>query len=98
MPKRIQLRRVKGWRKPLDAITVARPTAWGNPFRVGGTVDRVKATDRFREWLYDPQLLPLKNWRDLEPDKRVWAPGKPRWNVSPMSLVNSNLRPAAPPR
>lgn len=34
-PKRIQLRRAKGWRKPDGAVTVARPTRWGNPFRVG---------------------------------------------------------------
>ena len=35
MPKRIQLRRTKGWRKPEGAVVVARPTKWGNPFRVG---------------------------------------------------------------
>jgi len=33
-PKRIQLRRTKGWRKPEGAIVVARPGPWGNPFRV----------------------------------------------------------------
>lgn len=30
-PVRIQLRRVKGWRKPTGAVVVARPTRWGNP-------------------------------------------------------------------
>lgn len=35
MPKRIQLRRTKGWRKPDGAIVVSRPSKWGNPFRVG---------------------------------------------------------------
>ena len=34
-PRRIQLRRTKGWRKPPGAIIVARPTRWGNPFVVG---------------------------------------------------------------
>lgn len=34
-PKRIQLRRTKGWRKPEDAVSVARPTKWGNRFKVG---------------------------------------------------------------
>ena len=34
-PQRIQLRRAKGWRKPEGAIVVARPSKWGNPFRVG---------------------------------------------------------------
>lgn len=36
MPSRIQLRRTKGWAKPADAIVVARPTRWGNPFPVDG--------------------------------------------------------------
>jgi hypothetical protein len=35
MPARVQLRRTKGWRKPDGAVVVARPTKWGNPFRVG---------------------------------------------------------------
>lgn len=35
MPQRIQLSRRRGWRKPDDAVTVARPSEWGNPFRVG---------------------------------------------------------------
>lgn len=34
MPERIQLKRTKGWRKPEGAINVARPTKWGNPYRV----------------------------------------------------------------
>jgi len=29
------LRRTKGWRKPEGAIVVARPSRWGNPFKVG---------------------------------------------------------------
>jgi Domain of unknown function (DUF4326) len=35
MPKRLQLSRRKGSRLPEDAINVARPGPWGNPFRVG---------------------------------------------------------------
>lgn len=34
MPERIQLRRTKGWRKPEGAIVVARPSKWGNPYRI----------------------------------------------------------------
>lgn len=34
-PKRIQLSRRKGYRKPEGAIVVARPTRWGNLYRVG---------------------------------------------------------------
>lgn len=34
MPERIQLRRIKGWRKPEGVINVGRPTRWGNPWGV----------------------------------------------------------------
>lgn len=33
-PKRIQLKRTKGWRKPEGAIVCTRPGKWGNPWRV----------------------------------------------------------------
>lgn len=36
MPERIQQRRVKGWRKPDNTVSVARPSKWGNPYKVGG--------------------------------------------------------------
>ncbi len=36
MPKRVQMRRDKPWRKyNPDAVIIARPSKWGNPFRVG---------------------------------------------------------------
>lgn len=34
MPERIQLRRTKGWRLLSGAVFVARPSKWGNPFRI----------------------------------------------------------------
>jgi hypothetical protein len=34
MPERIQLSRRKGWRKPENTVVVARPSKWGNPFRI----------------------------------------------------------------
>lgn len=35
MPERIRLSRAKGFRLPANAINVARPGKWGNPFVVG---------------------------------------------------------------
>lgn len=49
-PHRIQLSRVKGWRKPAGAVVVARPTRWGNPFPVAEH-GRAEAVRRYREWL-----------------------------------------------
>lgn len=37
-PKRIQLRRTRGWRMPEGALKVARPSRWGNPYRVGDEI------------------------------------------------------------
>lgn len=34
-PKRIQLARTKGYRKPRSAVVVSRPSKWGNPYRAG---------------------------------------------------------------
>ena len=41
-PKRIRLSRRKGFRLPPNAVSVARPTKWGNPFRTSehGTAAR----------------------------------------------------------
>jgi hypothetical protein len=35
MGERIRLSRAKGWRLPANAVNVARPGKWGNPFVVG---------------------------------------------------------------
>ena len=34
MAERIRLSRQKGWRKPENAVVVARPTRWGNPYSI----------------------------------------------------------------
>lgn len=38
-PQRIQLSRRKGARKPADAVVVARPSKWGNPFTIAEARD-----------------------------------------------------------
>lgn len=69
-PQRIQLSRRKGWRMPPNTIKVARPSTWGNPFRVGGIdhktgeniTDAAHAVRLFRErWFEgnDP------SWKDI---------------------------------
>lgn len=57
-PRRIQLRRTKGWRMPPGAVKVDRSTQWGNPFRVGmlGVPDATTAVARFRRLLSRPDL------------------------------------------
>ena len=50
MPKRIQLRRTKGWRKPPNTVVVTRSSKkWGNPFTVKEH-GRLVAIEKYREW------------------------------------------------
>ena len=57
MPKRIQLSRKKGWRKPEGAVVVSRPSMWGNPYTVQGATEagykdgHAMAVWAFEEWL-----------------------------------------------
>ena len=63
-PIRVQLRRTKGWRMPVNTVTVARPTKWGNPFMVNecreagfqGTDQQIasRCVEAFRTWLCTP--------------------------------------------
>ncbi len=51
MPERVQLRRTAGWRKPSDVVVVARPSRWGNPFRIGIDGDRTRCVSLYRDAL-----------------------------------------------
>jgi len=35
VPRRLQRRRTRGWRKPAGSVIVDRTSRWGNPFAVG---------------------------------------------------------------
>lgn len=62
-PRRIQLSRKAGWRKPEGAVVVSRPGKWGNPFtlewvRLGDGAEtltdreaRILAVQFFTQWL-----------------------------------------------
>lgn len=62
MPKRIQRKRIKGWRLSENAKCVDRSTRWGNPFKIGDrifspikekyiTLTLSGALDHFELWL-----------------------------------------------
>lgn len=42
IPKRLQLSRQKGYRKPEGAVVVSRPSKWGNPHKVGVSLHRLQ--------------------------------------------------------
>jgi hypothetical protein len=67
MPSRIQLKRARGWRLPAGAVVVARPSRWGNPFRIGAPdpdtgapLSREKAIARYRQYIRAPEQAGLR--------------------------------------
>ena len=74
-PKRIQLRRTKGWRKPEGAVVVSRPSKWGNPFIFGDYTGlaRVPAVfDPSADWEYEGRISADGTRHDFfHPDGRV---------------------------
>lgn len=64
MPERIQLSRRKGWRKPENTVVVARPSKWGNPFRILPGVTRADAVEAFTRHV-SARRNPWYGWADL---------------------------------
>ena len=67
MPSRVQLSRARGWRLPAGAVVVARPSRWGNPFRIGAPypetgspLDRERAVALYREFIRAPEQAGLR--------------------------------------
>ena len=52
MPKRLQRKRTKGWRKPENAVIVDRTSRWGNPFKLIG--DQIYIYAGYRRKVLDP--------------------------------------------
>jgi hypothetical protein len=91
-PRRIRLSRRPGWRKPPGTVVVARPSRWGNPFRVGAGVaaswglgpdmtvaDLGHAVDLFRQHVAgDPAYRAAARMALAGRDLACWCPpGQP---------------------
>ena len=73
-PQRIQLRRVKGWRKPEGAVVVSRPTRWGNPWKVGSKSWTILPGGRINKEPHPPltveeAIASFRNSIEFDPDK-----------------------------
>lgn len=79
MPKRIQMTRNKPWRcEHPDAVIVARPSKWGNPFKIGdeNVPDAETAVAKFRDWGTEIEADELAELRGK--DLACWCPlGQP---------------------
>ena len=80
-PKRIQLRRTKGWRLPDNTMIVSRPTKWCNPFRIGVHGTREECVRQFRDFIVsdDPRAASLRqSLAELRgKDLACWCPPGP---------------------
>jgi hypothetical protein len=90
-PRRVQRRRVAGWKTPANTVYVGRPSRWGNPFVVGrpvpdpayggGRVDSAEmAVLLFRLWLLDQSAAYLADIRTELAGRNLacWCPpGQP---------------------
>ena len=54
MPDRIQRKRTKDWKMPVNAIYVGRPTRWGNPF---ADQDNAELVRLFRDNCLTPEFI-----------------------------------------
>lgn len=63
-PRRIQLRRVAGWRMPPDTVSCARPTLLGNPFSAKH-FGQAQAVAMHEVWLREPNAQALGYSGDL---------------------------------
>ena len=69
MPKRIQRKRTKGWKRPDNSVYVGRPTKWGNPFVISGR-DHKPAVR-----LFERHCLPCLPVHELRgKDLACWCP------------------------
>lgn len=72
---RVRLQRSKGWRKPADAVVVARPSPWGNPWPIGPELTRAQAVARYRDWIMgEPERIAQARAELAGRDLCCWCP------------------------
>lgn len=75
-PKRIQRKRTKGWRMPEGAVSVCRPSIWGNPFTHHDPAVAVEAYGRLigggtQSFSMGPEALQFA--KGAHPDTLHWS-------------------------
>ena len=82
-PAEIQLHRVKGWRLPPGAVSVARPTKWGNPYRVGVEVETAEEA----VLAYARDLIDAATCRLSAGSVAVWRANHPMGPAGPFYVI-----------
>lgn len=82
-PKRIQLRRTKGWHKPEGSVVVSRPSKWGNPYRVHDKCSPAQAVSQYRDLIH----------RIASSDTECWhSDGLSPWDRHIVRHIQESLR------
>ena len=71
MPDRIQRKRTKDWKMPVNAIYVGRPTRWGNPF---ADQDNAELVRQFRYNCLTPEFICSVRSELKGKDLACWCP------------------------
>jgi Domain of unknown function (DUF4326) len=95
VPRRVQLRRIKGWRLPAGTVMVSRPSRWGNPDAVVGDLAAlVPGCDEdtaFRRHLAEHPYLVAAARRDLRGhDLACWCRLDQAWCHADVLLEIAN--------
>ena len=76
-PKRVQLRRTKGWRLPAGTVVVSRPTRWGNPLRwnAGPTIEILEDGHTAHGWMdrTTARAISVRVFREMLADPQARA-------------------------
>jgi hypothetical protein len=79
-PRRVQLRRTRGWRMPANTVKVDRTTRFGNPFSIEG-YGRERAVALHRAWITGEAgipPIPSQLAQELEPRRMEVIAALPR--------------------
>ncbi len=73
LPRRIQLSRRKGWKMPANTIVVARPTPWGNPFKIGVDGNAARSVELYHTMLAGYYCISCKTDFDVQKKAVAYA-------------------------
>lgn len=83
MPERIQLSRRKGYRKPENTVVVARPSKWGNPYRVTPATPAQEAVRMYRSL--------IERWSRDRVEPHVRHDGRGVWDRDIKATIRREL-------
>jgi hypothetical protein len=64
--KRIQRKRIKGWKMPPNTVYVGRPSKWGNPYSMKDGLTRQEAVDLYENWIKEEIAIAPENLTEIK--------------------------------